>query len=225
MERVLKMPYADAPGWFAGHAAARAESYALLAALLERTPAEDLLYLLRNLQGDESLPESMGRAVSALRKAAQDHSPEMVEEEFERLFIGLGSGELIPYASWYLEKRIQSTPLASLRSDLIEWGITRQVDCREPEDHAGVLCEIMAIISRMPDGWSPAAEERFFHRHVAPWMMAFFRDLQKAKNAEFYRPVGMFGSAFLTTESEYLNRVPAPPKPSGGFHHEHRSNR
>ncbi|MCE5263829.1 MAG: molecular chaperone TorD family protein [Deltaproteobacteria bacterium] len=205
MEPDLKESSSHTPGWFAAHAASRAEIYAMLATLLEQPPTEELLQLLQNLQGDEALPGKTGDAIAALRQAAQDSSPAELEEEFNSLFIGLGSGEMVPYASWYLEKRIQSSPLAALRSDLIEMGIVRQTDCHEPEDHAGILCEIMAILSRKPEV-SPATEEQFYRRHIAPWMATFFQDLQKAKSAEFYRPVGLLGSSFLVTEGEYLNR-------------------
>jgi TorA maturation chaperone TorD len=212
MEQDLKQSNKHLPGWFTAHAASRTELYTILAALLERSPTEEFLELLRNLQVDEALPEKTVDAIGALRQAARDQSPDALEEEFNRLFIGFGRGEMVPYGSWYLEKRIQSMPLAFLRSDLIEMGIVRQADCHEPEDHAGILCEIMAIISRKQEGIAPAEEERFFRRHVAPWMMTFFKDLLKANNADFYGPVGLLGSSFLATENEYLNRggVPIP---------------
>jgi TorA maturation chaperone TorD len=202
MESAMKTM--DAPGWFATHAAVRTDSYVMLASLLGQVPSEELLDILQNLQWDDALPETLDRALKALRRAAHDHPRAALEAEFNRLFVGLGSGEMVPYASWYRGKKIQSSPLASLRSDLIDLGIERQEGCHEPEDHAGALCEIMAIISRKPDGIPHAAQAGFFHRHVAPWMMTFFEDLQSAKSAEFYRPVGLFGSCFLETESEYL---------------------
>ena len=50
-------------------------------------------------------------------------------------------------------------------------------------------------------------------------MMTFFKDLQSAKSAEFYRIVGLFGSSFLETESEYLKpgRKYPIPKDEGGI--------
>jgi TorA maturation chaperone TorD len=202
MESMMKTM--DAPGWFAAHAAVRTDSYVMLASLLGQTPSEEPLNILRNLNWDESLPITLDHALGALRQAAHDYPLPALEDEFNKLFVGLGSGELVPYASWYREKKIQSTPLASLRSDLIQLGIVKQMGCHESEDHAGTLCEIMAIISRKPDGIPHAAQAKFFHRHVAPWMMTFFQDLQSAKSAEFYRMVGLFGGCFLETESEYL---------------------
>jgi TorA maturation chaperone TorD len=217
MESVMKT--SDRPGWFAAHATVRTDSYVMLASLLGQAPSEELLNIVRNLHWDEALPETLDHALGALRQAAHDYPRAALENEFNRLFIGLGSGELVPYASWYREKKIQSLPLASLRSDLVELGIVRQTDCHEPEDHAGALCETMAIISQKANDIDRATQARFFHRHIAPWMMTFFQDLQSAKSAEFYRIVGLFGSCFLETETGYLNRgANTPfPKTEGGL--------
>jgi TorA maturation chaperone TorD len=204
MESVMKTM--DAPGWFAAYATVRTDSYVMLASLLGQTPSEELLNILRNLHWDEALPEKLDHALGALRQATHDDSPAALEDEFNKLFVGLGSGEMVPYASWYRGKMIQSSPLASLRSDLIELGIVRQTGCHESEDHAGALCEIMAIISQKPNDIPYAAQARFFHRHIAPWMMTFFKDLQSAKSAYFYRMVGLFGSCFLEFESKYLEQ-------------------
>ena len=220
MESVVKT--LDAPGWFAAHAAVRTDSYVMLASLLGQAPSEGLLDIIRNLHWDEALPETLDHALGALRQAAHDYPLAALEDEFNKLFVGLGSGEMVPYASWYRGKKIQSSPLASLRSDLLELGIVRQEGSHESEDHAGALCEIMAIISQEPNDIPYAAQARFFHRHIAPWMMTFFKDLQSAKSADFYRMVGLFGSCFLETESQYLNRGANTPFPNteGGLQNE-----
>lgn len=111
---------------------------------------------------------------------------------------------MIPYASWYREKKIQSIPLVSLRSDLPRLGIVRQADSHEFEDHAGALCETMALISQKPNGTSYETQASFFQQHIASWMGSFFKDLQSAKSAGFYRAVGLFGLCFLESESQYL---------------------
>jgi len=204
MESVMKN--LDAPVWFASHANIRTDSYVMLASLLGQPPSEDLLNILQNLQWDEAIPEKLDHALGALCRAGRDYPLAALEDEFNRLFVGLGCGEMVPYASWYREKMIQSSPLASLRSDLILLGIVRQADSHESEDHAGALCEIMALISRQPNNIPTATQAGFFHRHIASWMMAFFKDLQSAKSAEFYRAVGLFGSCFLESENEYLKQ-------------------
>ncbi len=192
------------PGWFAAHENMRTDAYVVLASLLIRQPSENLVNMLRNLHWDEAISESMDIALEALRQAAHDYPLTAIGEEFNRLFVGLGRGELIPYASWYRKKRIQSSPLVTLRSDLIRLGIVRKAESIETEDHAGVLCEVMALISQKSSLIPRLVQAEFFAEHLAPWITYFFRDLQGAKSARFYRQVGIFGSCFLESEQKYL---------------------
>ena len=121
--------------------AARAREYALLSALLRRAPDADLLARLAALRGD---PSPLGVAHAALGEAAAAANVERVEREFFDLFIGIGRGELLPYGSYYLTGFLNERPLARLRDDLARLGIERVEGEVEPEDHAAVLCEIMA---------------------------------------------------------------------------------
>jgi TorA maturation chaperone TorD len=198
------MNYPDAPVWFTPYANIRTDSYVLLASLLLRSPSENLMDILRTLQWDEAVPGKLHHALQALRQAGRDYPLAAVEDEFNGLFVALGCGELEPCASWYREKKIHSKPLASLRSDLIRLGIVRQADCHDSEDHAGALCEIMAILSRNGHDIPYSTQANFYQQHIASWMPKFFKDLQSAQCAEFYRVVGTFGSRFLESESEYL---------------------
>ena len=202
MEPVVRKT--DGPAWFAPYVKIRADSYVMLASLLGQPPSESLLKVLQNLEWDELIPERLYRSLRALRQASYVYSLSALEGEYDRLFVGLGCGELVPYASWYREKMIQSSPLASLRSDLILLGIVRQADSHESEDHAGALCECMALISQKGNEIDYATQGKFFKQHIAPWMASFFKDLESAKSAQFYRKVGIFGSRFLESELEYL---------------------
>jgi TorA maturation chaperone TorD len=194
----------DAPAGFAPYADIRTDGYVVLASLLGQPPSDDLRVILQNLKWDEAIPEQLDHALTALRRAGRDYSLAAMKEEFNRLFVGLGCGEMIPYASWYREKMMQSLPLVPLRSDLIRLGIVRQSDNHEPEDHAAALCEVMAIISRKSNGCSYSSQADFFQQHIASWMGSFFQDLQSAKSAGFYRAVGLFGLCFLEFEGRYL---------------------
>lgn len=193
-----------APVWFSSYENIRADSYAMLASLLVGQPLDDVRNILQNLQWDDAIPAKLDHALINLRQASRDYPLAVLEGEFNRLFVGLGCGEMVPYASWYKERRIQSKPLASLRTDLIRLGIVRQADSHESEDHAGVLCEIMAIISDKSNNVPYDMQARFFEHHIASWMMTFFKDMQSAKSADYYRVVGSFGSCFLESEREYL---------------------
>jgi TorA maturation chaperone TorD len=199
-----EMKYSDTPEWFASYADIRTDSYVLLGSLLDHEPSEDLLNVLRSLSWDQDLPAPIDSALRALRQASFDYSLPNLEEEFDKLFVGLGCGEIVPYASWYREKRIQSSSLASLRSDLLRLGIVKRAESHESEDHAAVLCQIMALLTQKPDEFSQASQTTFFQQHISSWMTTFLKDLQSLDGAQFYRIVGLFGSEFLAYEGKYL---------------------
>lgn len=178
---------------------ARAQEYALLAALLLRAPDADLLGNLAQLQGDATL---LGLAHAALGDAAQGCDTAQAEREFFDLFIGIGRGELLPYASYYLTGFLQERPLARLRDDLARFGIARAEGVLEPEDHAGILCEIMAGLAAGHLPGPPEAQRTIYDKHMAPWIGRFFADLENAKAARFYARVGSVGRVFMQIESE-----------------------
>jgi TorA maturation chaperone TorD len=178
---------------------ARAQEYALLSVLLARAPDAALLSRLAQLRGD---PSPLGLAHAALAEAASRASLERVEREYFDLFIGLGRGELLPYGSYYLSGFLHERPLARLRAYLAGLGIERAEGQPEPEDHAAILCEIMAgiISGRLP---APAGADReLFDHHLAPWVGRFFADLERAEAAEFYRHVGALGRVFVEIETQ-----------------------
>src|SRR6266404_3752423 len=146
---------------------ARAQEYALLATLLGRAPDAELLSRLAELCGD---PSPLGVAHAALAEAASRTTREGVEREYFDLFIGLGRGELLPYGSYYLTGFLHERPLARLRAHLGELGIERSKGHAEPEDHAAVLCEIMAGIVSGRFAAPAGADRHLFERHLAPWI-------------------------------------------------------
>ena len=80
-----------------------------------------------------------------------------VNREFHDLFIGLGRGELLPYASYYLTGFLHEKPLAKLRGDMIDLGIERAEGVAEPEDNIASLMEMMAGLIRGEFGAVPSA--------------------------------------------------------------------
>jgi TorA maturation chaperone TorD len=196
------------PAWYRPYAKIRTDCYVLLAALMNRPPSPELLELLRNLRWNKDIPQRMQETLTDLIKTCTDSPTTVINDEFNRLFVGLGQGELIPYGSWYLEKMIQSRPLAAIRSDLRKLSIVRQSNTGEPEDHVGALCEIMALITQEQKDITSEEQAHFFDHHIFPWMQDFFSDLQSVQNALFYPAVGKFGSCFLAAEREYLQNSP-----------------
>jgi TorA maturation chaperone TorD len=179
--------------------AARAQEYALLAALLMRAPDAALLSGLSELRADAS---PLGLAHAALAEAADKATVESAEREFFDLFIGLGRGELLPYGSYYLTGFLHERPLARLRDDLARIGIARSDGVVEPEDHAGILCEIMSGLASRRLPAPPDSDRLIFDKHMAPWIGRFFSDLESAEAADFYKWVGAFGRVFMDIERE-----------------------
>ena len=179
--------------------AARAQEYALLSALLARAPDAGLLARIAELRGDAS---PLGVAHAALAEAASATNVEHVEREFFDLFIGLGRGELLPYGSYYLTGFLHERPLARLREDLRALGVARANGQVEPEDHAAILCEIMAGLASRRFGAPAGSDQQLFEKHLAPWIGRFFVDLERAKAANFYRHVGTLGRLFIDIETE-----------------------
>jgi TorA maturation chaperone TorD len=179
--------------------AARAGEYALLSVLLVRAPNADMLARLAQLRGDAS---PLGLAHAALAEAAAATTVERAAREFFDLFIGVGRGELLPYGSYYLTGFLNERPLARLRDDLIKLGIERVEGNHEPEDHAAILCEIMAGIAGGKFAAPAGADRALFDQHLAPWIGRFFADLERADAADLYRRIGALGRLFINIESE-----------------------
>jgi TorA maturation chaperone TorD len=179
--------------------AARAQEYALLATLLLRAPDQDLLSRIARLSGDTS---PLGAAHAAIAQAARNADAAAVEREYFALFTGLGRGELLPYGSFYLSGFMHDRPLARLREDLALLSLERAACQSEPEDNAGILCEVMAgvVSGRFPA--PPGSDRLLFEKHLAPWIGRFFADLERANSAQFYRAVGSLGRVFMDIETE-----------------------
>ncbi len=179
--------------------AGRAQEYMLLAVLLSSAPSEALLEQIAQLNGDAT---PLGCAHAALADAASVAVATDVEREYFDLFVGLGRGELLPYASYYLTGFLNERPLSRLRDDLAALGIQRVENNSEPEDHAATLCEIMAGFAAARFVASPQVQRAFFEKHMSRWMGHLFDDMEKAESAKFYRSVGTLGRVFLEIESE-----------------------
>lgn len=178
---------------------ARAQEYTLLSTLLLRSPDAELLQRLQRLRGDES---PLGVAHRVLAESAARIDADSASREYFALFIGLGRGELLPYASYYLTGFVHGRPLAKLRQDLQRLSIERADGHSEPEDHAGILLEIMAGLAGGVIPGPAGADQSFFQEHLSPWIGAFFADLEHARAAPFYSAVGRLGTTFLNIERQ-----------------------
>ena len=110
----------------------------------------------------------LGEAHVALARAAASASAEAVKREYFDLFLGVGRGEVVPYASYYLTGFLNERPLARLRQDMKHLGLERSEGHCDPEDHLGTLCEIMSGFAAGRFEAPPGTQDGFFARHLAP---------------------------------------------------------
>jgi TorA maturation chaperone TorD len=186
--------------------AGRQAVYGFLARVLARPATSSELDFATALAGEET---SLNQAFAEFRKAFQTTSAERIERCYHDLFIGVGRGELLPYASYYLTGFLNEKPLAELRVDLEQLGFARAEGHREPEDHIASLCDVMA---QLIDGTARGefdfyTQDRFFNAHIRPWAEQFFADLEAAKSAGLYRTVATIGTIFMAIEEESFGMI------------------
>ncbi|MEP3048110.1 MAG: molecular chaperone TorD family protein [Roseibium sp.] len=186
---------------------ARSDLYDFLGVLLASAADDALLQQVAALRGDDT---PLGSALGVLAKIAAVTNVETAEREFNSLFIGLGRGELLPYASHYLTGFLNEKPLANLRHDMAERGIQRAEGKKEPEDNIASLMEMMGgmIVGRFGSVTSVAEQKAFFNNHIGSWAIHFFTDLEASKTSVFYGAVGSLGRQFMEIEAEAFEMLP-----------------
>ncbi|KIN70163.1 Chaperone, TorD family [Sulfitobacter noctilucicola] len=186
----------------------RADLYNFLGLMLSGPPDQLLLDQCAGLSGDDS---GMGQAIAGLARVAKASKPARVESEFNALFIGLGRGELLPYASYYLTGFLNEKPLATLRSDMAARAMSRAPNVYEPEDNIASLMEMMAgmIVGRFGTPAPLDDQKTFYNKHIAPWAGHFFSDLEAAKNSILYASLGAVAREFMDIEREAFRMTAA----------------
>ena len=131
--------------------------------------------------------------------------PQAVADEFDALFISIGTPPVNPYGSKYLSGYMNDTPLADLRADLARFGVQRVRGVGEFEDHLGALCETMRVLIAGAPGIARQPvqqQQRFFEAHIAPWYARCVADIASAQGANYYRLVARLAGAFLDIEAQ-----------------------
>lgn len=180
----------------------RALHYSLLATLLVRPPRQETLDQVAVIPGGDS---TLGRALGALATAAQATDQDRASQEYFNLFIGVGRGDVLPYASFYRTGFLHARPLSQMRADLARFGFVRDPAVFEPEDHIGTMLEVMAALIRREvaaDAAEPDQAGVFFKQHIEPWGERLFEDIALAPSAKFYRAVAELGRLWLDIEQQ-----------------------
>lgn len=189
--------------------ALRADIYLLIASLIRQQPNAELLSWLSELETSDSQDE-MSKAWSMLKQSAKTNSAEQISDEYQNLFIGIGRGEVVPFASWHLTGSLMEKPLAAIRQDLLKLGFERNEHTKEPEDHIAALCEVMAMLNESP----LETQREFFNAHIAAWQHKIIDQIESAKSAQFYLSVASLMKAFFNYEQVSFVEAPVSTKPA-----------
>lgn len=180
----------------------RSDIYALLATVFRAAPSQDVLDWIKELEVSEHADSQMATAWNNLRNAAGLYTHEDIQQEYQDLFIGIGRGEVMPFASWHLTGSLMEKPLAAIRQDLMRMGFTRNDETKEPEDHFAALCEVMSLLD------SETEQNAFFNRHIQPWFESLAKQIREAESARFYTAMATVLHQFLLIEQVRFARVP-----------------
>ncbi|KGY11217.1 cytochrome C oxidase subunit II [Vibrio tubiashii] len=173
----------------------RAEIYLLLSTLYRQVPSNQLITFLSELKTEQT-ESAMQVAWKQLQDAAQESNTVALEDEYQELFIGIGRGEVVPFASWHLTGSLMEKPLASIRQDLKLLGLEREEQVKEPEDHISALCEVMSLLTAEEE----ELQQLFFNKHIATWFSKFITQIHQAEHASFYKAVAELTNAFMSLE-------------------------
>jgi TorA maturation chaperone TorD len=184
---------------------ARAELYGLLAALWLAPPDAALLQQFKVAvtqapQAGGHLEAPWGELVAALR--ATDVAA--AAAEYDALFQGVGRPEVFCYGSYYLSGFLNERPLAVLRADLAELGLTRDAQRLETEDHVAYVMEVMRWLIAGDDAALCNLEQqrRFFRAHLQPWVAQLCDAVEGHPRAVTWRALARFTRAFVDVETQ-----------------------
>ena len=185
---------------------ARANFYGLLARLFYAPPDAALLEAIAAADEIEAEEGDMALAWRDLAGAAARAEPESVREEYETMFVGTGKAPVTLYASAYLVRYTNETPLVALREQLAALGLGRREGVHEPEDHFAALCEVMRHL--IAEQKRDLAEQRpFFERWIRPTTPALCAAIEKADGTVFYRFVSRFTKSFVALEQSSFDML------------------
>lgn len=138
--------------------------------------------------------------VSQMREA----TVESAREEFDTLFQGVGKPEVFPYGSYFLSGYTNEKPLAQLRGDLAQLGLTRDPSRPETEDHVSYIFEVMRFLIAGEDAAVSNLEQqrKFFRTHVQSWIDLLCQAVQEQPRARLWSAIAAMTLAFIQVETQ-----------------------
>ncbi|MBP6493018.1 MAG: molecular chaperone TorD family protein [Rhodoferax sp.] len=184
---------------------ARSELYGLLALMYYAQPAIDLIAQLRVAATDSPVTGAfLEEPWRALVGVAREMPDAAIQSEYDALFGGVGKPEVYLFGSHYLSGFLNEKPLARLRTDLAQLGLSRDDSMSETEDHFAYLCEVMRYLIAGDDVAvaNLTHQREFFSVHIQPWVASLCDELEKNPQARFYAALAALTRAFVSIEAQ-----------------------
>lgn len=184
---------------------ARSELYGLLAILYYAPPATELIAQLRVAATVAptagAFLEEPWRALVGVTRGMTEVA---IQNEYNALFGGIGKPEVYLYGSHFLSGFLNEKPLAKLRTELDQLGLTREDTMSETEDHFAYLCEVMRylIAADEVEVANLTRQHAFFSTYMQPWVIMMCDDIQQHPNAQFYAALAGLTRAFMGVEAQ-----------------------
>ncbi len=184
---------------------ARSELYGLLALMYYAHPAIDLIAQLRVAATDSPVTGAfLEEPWRALVGVAREMPDAAIQSEYDALFGGVGKPEVYLFGSHYLSGFLNEKPLARLRTDLAQLGLSRDDSMSETEDHFAYLCEVMRYLIAGDDVAvaNLTHQREFFSVHIQPWVASLCDAIEKNPQARFYAALAALTRAFVSIEAQ-----------------------
>lgn len=184
---------------------ARSELYGLLALMYYAQPAIDLIAQLRVAATDSPVTGAfLEEPWRALVGVAREMPDAAIQSEYDALFGGVGKPEVYLFGSHYLSGFLNEKPLARLRTDLAQLGLSRDDSMSETEDHFAYLCEVMRYLIAGDDVAvaNLTHQREFFSVHIQPWVASLCDAIEKNPQARFYAALAALTRAFVSIEAQ-----------------------
>jgi len=187
---------------------ARADTYGLLARLWSAPPDAALLQRVAR-----ATPPAAGAFLDApwraLADALRDTTPAAAAAEYDTLFVGVAKPEVYLNGSFYLTGFLHETPLAALRAELAELGLTRDPASAETEDHVAYLFEVMRWLIAGDDmaHCNLERQRRFWRTRLQPWIERLCDAVQAHPAARVYAALAGYTRAYAQVETQAVDMI------------------
>lgn len=183
-------------------------------------PAEDaiapLYEALRSLDASNAIdwpfadPNESERALALIHDGLRDKSNDAIMWEYRRLFVGPAPKAAPPWGSVYTDRECVTfgeTTLA-LRAWLRSTGIQINDEKDEPEDHIGLMFELMAWIARE----RPELLEEYLRDHLLTWAPHFLDIVHEQAQHPFFKGLALLSRSSLVGIQNHFQIAVATPR-------------